>query len=158
VTPFGLVVGAVVVATLFVLGPLLLPSRGPEGLAQSGQDTIFLTELRIGEDFDGIGTQIKNIAALKRGSVERGSLELVAVREEGQLRRDALAEHEIDIGSTLIARTDMAELLTLKDTRGIIVGAQHTRSAVSDDPKKIVAQAMIKLSRVGWKKRSGHCR
>ena len=78
VTPVGLVVGAVGVATLFVLGPLLLPSRGSAGLAQSGQDTIFLTELRIGDDFEGIGIKNKDIAALNRVGLE---LSLIHISE-----------------------------------------------------------------------------
>jgi len=150
VTPVGLVVGAVGVVALFILGPLLLPSRGPEGAAQSGQDPVYLTELRIAEDFDGIGKPIKDIAVLNRVG-----LQLVALRVQGQLKRDALEDHVIAEGSTLIARADMAELLTLKDTRGVIVGAHHTRSLQGDAADRIVAQAMIKPSRRGTDEKIG---
>ena len=144
VTPVGLVVGAVGVAALFILGPWLLPSRGAEGTEQSGQDAIYLTELSIEADFEGIGKPIKDIAALNRVG-----LQLVALREQGQLRRDALEDHVIDEGCTLIARADMAELLTLKDATGITVGVQHQKVAQLDKADKIVAQAMIKPSRRG---------
>jgi di/tricarboxylate transporter len=150
VTPVGLVVGAVGVVALFILGPLLLPTRGTDGVDHAGQDALYLTELRMDADFDGIGKPIKDIAMLNRVG-----LQLLAVREQGQLRREGLPDHVIAEGSTLIARVDMAELLTLKDTTGVTVGAHHRQATQGDGAEKIVAQAMIKPSRRGTDEKIG---
>lgn len=142
VTPVGLVVSAVGVAALAILGPFLLPSRGPDGAALSSQDTVYLTEIRITEGFEGIGKKLAEVADLNRVGVQ-----LVAVKEQGQIIRDALPDREVIEGMTLIARADMAELLTLKDTAGMALGIYRSATGHKDPEDLIIGQAMVKPSK-----------
>ncbi len=142
VTPVGLVVASVGVVSLMILGPYLLPNRGSDGLSRTVDDPIYLTELRIAPTFVGIGKAIKDIAVLNRVGVE-----LVALREQGQLRRADLPETILADGMTFVARADMPELLTLKETEGIIIGVYRGNLRTPPDDDLIVGQAMVKPSR-----------
>jgi di/tricarboxylate transporter len=142
VTPVGLVVGAVGLAVLALLGPLLLPDRGAETTANSTEDPIYLTEITIGTGFDALGKKLSDVAVLNRTGIK-----LIALREQGKLRRDGLAELEIVEGMTLIARADMAEVLTLRGTKGISLGASPSSQDGKDPADQIVAQVMVKPSR-----------
>jgi uncharacterized protein with PhoU and TrkA domain len=138
----GLVVGAVGVAALAVLGPFLLPSRGADGAGMSEQDTVYLTEICITQSFEGIGKKLSELADFNRVGVT-----LVAVKEQGQIVRDGLGAREVTEGMVLIARADMAELLTLKDTAGMALGIYRPMSGPKETEDLIIGQAMVKPSK-----------
>ncbi|MGV8950994.1 MAG: SLC13 family permease [Cypionkella sp.] len=142
VTPVGLIVGVVGVAAMAILGPLLLPNRSAEGTAGADQDPIYLTEITFGPNFDALGKAVSEVASLNRNG-----LKLIAVREQGALKRDGVQDLIITESMTLIARTDMAELLTLKSTKGIAMGVYRSKSNGDDDTDRIVGQALVKPSR-----------
>ncbi len=142
VTPVGLVVGAVGVAALAVLGPFLLPSRGADGAGVSEKDTVYLTEICITQGFEGIGKKLSEVADFNRVGVT-----LVAVKEQGQIVRDGLGAREVTEGMVLIARADMAELLTLKDTAGMALGIYRPMGGPKETEDLIIGQAMVKPSK-----------
>jgi di/tricarboxylate transporter len=142
VTPVGLVVGAVGLAAMALLGPLLLPNRGAEGTSSAKDDPIYLTEITIGPEFDGLGKPVSAAAVLNRIGIK-----LIALREQGALTREAIPDQLVVEGMTLIARADMAEVLTLRGTKGLSLGI--FRSAVQGTKRdaRIIGQAMVKPSR-----------
>ena len=142
ITPVGIVVGAVGVLALAILGPLLLPSRGSDGVSRSSENPIYLTEIRITETFDGIGKTIEEIAALNRTG-----LRLVAVREQGQLNRDSIQTRIVADGMVLIARAEMVELLTLNKIEGLVLGGAGSVNSQTGKDAPIIGQAMVKPSK-----------
>ncbi|WP_050527596.1 SLC13 family permease [Pseudorhodobacter aquimaris] len=145
ITPIGLVVVVVGLCALALLGPFLLPKRHSGGTALSEHDTVYLTEVKIAEDFDGIGTVLGSVAAFKRAGVQ-----IVALRDQGVLRRDASHDHVLAAGDEVILRVDAAELLTLKSlpklSLGAIRGAPPVKDA-EDEEELVLGQVMIKPNR-----------
>lgn len=142
ITPIGIVVVSVGLVSLAILGPLLLPNRRSAGTSASDHDTIYLTEVKVAEGFDGIGKAIRDIPALQRSGIS-----VTALRDQGKLRRDALEDHVLSIGDEVVLRIDAAELLTLKEVDGLSVGAIRGAPYQKPETEQIIGQYMVKPAR-----------
>ncbi|WP_353429144.1 SLC13 family permease [Paracoccus denitrificans] len=141
ITPVGLVAAATGGVALLLMGPVLLPDR--KNLAGQGDDdgAIFLTEVRLREDYPSIGRPIHEIAALNRRGIE-----IVGIRARSGVKRDGLREHVLEPGDRIIAKVATSELLTLRKLPGIEVGLRQG-PATENIPELIVAEAIVTLSR-----------
>lgn len=143
ITPIGIVVVVVGLVSLAILGPLLLPNRRSAGTNPADHDTIYLTEIRIGSDFEGIGS-----ALAKQAEFNRSGVEVSALRIAGDLRRDGLETHLIAAGDEVVLRVDASELLTLKAVPGLTLGALKDIPAVKEsEDALILGQVILKPSR-----------
>ncbi len=79
---------------LLLMGPVLLPDR--KNLAGQGDDdgAIFLTEVRLREDYPSIGRPIHEIAALNRRGIE-----IVGIRARSGVKRDGLREYVLELAT-----------------------------------------------------------
>jgi di/tricarboxylate transporter len=142
ITPVGIAVVITGLIALSILGPFLLPNRRSAGTTESDHDTVYLTEIKILDGFDGIGKTLGSLSALQRSGVK-----VTALREQGTLRRDDLDDHVIAAKDEVILRIDAAELLTLKLLDGIQLGAIRGAPTHAEEDEMIVGQVMIKPSR-----------
>ncbi|SEN47934.1 Citrate transporter [Pseudorhodobacter antarcticus] len=142
ITPIGVVVVAVGLVSLAILGPLLLPKRRSAGISQSDHDTVYLTEIKVDADFADIGKPLAEVTALQRSAIQ-----ILALRDQGALRRDGVADHILAAGDEVILRLDAAELLTLKQATGLVLGAVRGAPPVKSEEEQIIAQVMVKPNR-----------
>lgn len=139
IAPIGLVAIAAGLVTLAVLGPILLPSRGGGMDNAAKRDAIYLTELRVTEDFSGIGSKLGEVAAFGHAGVQ-----VTGVRYGGLLRRDGLADHVIKAGDEIVLRATMSELLTLHDAPGLVVGYRRGVAPSNvGEGELMIAEAMV---------------
>lgn len=115
IAPLGLVVFAVGFTTLWILVPRLLPDRDSMAdLLGSRKRMKFFTDVVVPEGSPLIGQQVMSVAIFKR----EGMRVIDVLRGDESLRRDfpevALAE-----GDRVVLRTEMQELLGLKDSNHV---------------------------------------
>ncbi|MEO1638140.1 MAG: SLC13 family permease [Pseudomonadota bacterium] len=119
--PFGIVeifpIGIVVVlwafTYLYFMAPRLLPER--ESMAAMLSDRSkkkFFTEVVIPADSNLIGEPVKEVGLFKR----QGVRVIDVVRGDTSLRRD-LKSVTLAVGDRVVLRTDMAELLSIQDSK-----------------------------------------
>lgn len=159
ITPIGIVVVGVGLTALMVLGPFLLPNRRSAGTLPADHDTIYLTQIKVTPDFDGIGDTLG-----KRAEFQPSGVQIIAINDAGTLRRDDFPDHIIAAGDMIVLRVDAAELLTLKAVTGlelgVVKGAPSNRSTNGTTDRNtdkttdqdgvdapIIGQVMVKASR-----------
>jgi di/tricarboxylate transporter len=136
ITIVGLIAAAAGVIIIAILGPLFLPKRDSESLADQSPESHYLTDIRLGEDSDFIGRKISDISSFTPSGVA------ILGRLAGQgIDRSDIADHIIEGGETLVAAVSQEELLSLTGIDGISVGySGFKRPAVdaSDDHIQLV--------------------
>ncbi|SHF51299.1 Citrate transporter [Loktanella atrilutea] len=143
--PVGLIAIAAGVGTLAVLGPLLLPARrgGMDNAAK--RDAVYLTEVRVTDDFAGLGKPIGEIADFAHAGVQ-----ITGVRQGGVLRRSQLSDHIVTPGDEIVLRATMSELLTLHTMSGLITGYRRGAAPTNvTEGDLVIAEAMVTAGRRG---------
>lgn len=141
ITPVGLVAAAVGSAVLFVLGPLLLPSRADRDTAGHDDEEVYLTELRPRSSYPGMGQPIGEIEDLNRRGVTT-----IGVRSGTEVKRAEVAAHVLGPGDRIIARVTTSEILTFRDNPNMEVGLRRGPDS-EEDEELSVAEAIVTLSR-----------
>ncbi len=145
IAPVGLIAIAAGLGALAVLGPLLLPARrgGMDNAAK--RDAVYMTEIRVTEDFTNRDKPLSEVTAFAHAGVQ-----VTGVRQSGVLRRDALDDHVLTAGDELVLRATMSELLTLHDTVGLVTGYRRGAApAGADEGDLVIAEAMVTAGRRG---------
>ncbi|WP_323801012.1 SLC13 family permease [Parasphingorhabdus sp.] len=136
ITLVGLIAAAAGITMIAILGPLFLPKRDSESLADQSPESHYLTDIRIGEDSDFVGKKISDINSFTPSGVA------ILGRVTGQgIDRSEFVDHVIEGGETLVAAVSQEELMSLSGIDGMSVGyAGFKRPAVdlTDDHMKLV--------------------
>ena len=145
ITPVGIAGSAAGLLTMFVLGRLLLPSRGGSSdHFDEDSRSAFLTEVTVKPDSADMGKPLGELGLLKPDGVR-----LLAVRRKGRLTRDELDTMELAEGDRLIVAATREEILSLKDRKDVLVG--YGSHVLSDDA--VVVEAFLAPSRRGMRPR-----
>jgi di/tricarboxylate transporter len=140
IAPLGLVVMLVGFATMWLLVPPLLPNRDSMAdLLGTRKRMKFFTEVVVPEGSPLIGTRVGDVALFKR----EGMRVIDVLRGEESLRRQ-FPEVTLAEGDRVVLRTEMQELLGLKDSNKVAlvdrVGSKRTTTVealISPDCKLI---------------------
>ncbi|WP_326523189.1 SLC13 family permease [Sphingomonas sp.] len=119
ITGVGLVAMAAGVATMLVLGPLLLPARPDNDIADRHR-LEYLTELALTEQLLEKATTIGELSFLKRDAVR-----LVAVRRGSALLRDLPTDTALESGDRLVVAASAEEIDSLARSHAVVVGLQN---------------------------------
>ncbi|MFT6537821.1 MAG: di/tricarboxylate transporter, partial [Loktanella salsilacus] len=139
IMPVGLIAIATGLATLAVLGPLLLPARRGTMDNTAKDDSVYLTEVRVTEDFASLGKLLPEVVVFSHAGVQ-----VTAIRKGGRLRRDGLDTHEVSAGDEIVIRASMSELLTLHGVPGLVTGYRRGAAPTgAPDGDLVIAEAMV---------------
>ncbi len=138
IAPVGLAVAAGGGVAMALLGPWLLPDRRSRGDAGDAEETVFLSEFRVLEDYPKIGQPLAEVADLTRPGIR-----ITALRQGGKLIRGDLDDHVLTAGDVLVALATTSEILTLRDLPGIAVGLRRGVAARNGEDELLVAEAMV---------------
>ncbi len=138
IAPVGLAVAAGGGVALALLGPWLRPDRRSRGDAGDAEETVFLSEFRVLEDYPKIGQPLAEVADLTRPGIR-----ITALRQGGKLIRGDLDDHVLTAGDVLVALATTSEILTLRDLPGIAVGLRRGVAARNGEDELLVAEAMV---------------
>lgn len=119
ITGVGLVAMVAGVVTMLVLGPLLLPVR-PDNDVADRHRLEYLTELALTDRLHEKVATIGELSFLKRGAVR-----LIAVRRGSVLIRDLLPETVLESGDRLVVAASADELDSLARSHSVVVGLQN---------------------------------
>ena len=112
ITPIGLAVCAWGALYLGVIAPRLLPERSSMAAMLSDRSRMkFLTELAVPEDSPLVGRRVLEAEAFRR----EGMRVVDVLRGDASLRRN-LSEVELQAGDRVVLRTEMAEVLGLRES------------------------------------------
>lgn len=135
IAPVGVPMALTGGLAMLLLGPRLLPDRRDKGGAGAGTEPVFLSEVRILEDFPGIGQPLGEVTQFARPNVEVRGL-----RSGATFRRDALMDQELKRGDVVIVTAPTSELLTLKDDPYLFVGL---RRGAEPQQETVVSEAIV---------------
>ncbi len=138
IAPVGLAVAVGGGVAMALLGPWLLPDRRSRGDAGDAEETVFLSEFRVLEDYPKIGQPLAEVADLTRPGIR-----ITALRQGGKLIRGDLDDHVLTAGDVLVALATTSEILTLRDLPGIAVGLRRGVAARNGEDELLVAEAMV---------------
>ena len=145
IAPVGLVAITAGLVALALLGPLLLPARRGSMDNAAKSDATYLTEVRVTEDYAGVGKPLGEIADFNHAGVQA-----TGVRQGGTLRRDGLDDHVLKAGDEIVLRATMSELLTLHNVSGLVTGYRRGAApAGSAEGDLVIAEAMVTGGRRG---------
>ncbi|WP_373490756.1 SLC13 family permease [Parasphingorhabdus sp.] len=117
ITLVGLIAAAAGIVMIAILGPLFLPKRDSDSLADQSDDYRYLTDIRISKETDFAGKTLSDISGFTASGVT------ILGRITGQgIDRTAFTEHQIEGGETFVASVTQEELLSLARLDGISVG------------------------------------
>lgn len=119
ITAVGLVTMAAGVATMLVLGPLLLPAR-PDNDVADRHRLKYLTELAPTEALHAKVATIGELSFLKRDAVR-----LIAVRRGSGVLRDLPPDTVLESGDRLVVAASAEELDSLARSHLVVVGLQN---------------------------------
>ncbi|MFZ2995249.1 SLC13 family permease [Sphingobium sp.] len=136
ITLYGLAGTLAGVAALAALS-FLLPSDPPTIDGENGGGNVqdYLTELVVPHDSDLIGREIASLGMWGR------SVELLALKRGGDIRRRDLLDEELRAGDRLIVRADGAAIMTLRESGALSLGIAADSSTPSDEGA--VVEAMV---------------
>ncbi|MFC7499015.1 SLC13 family permease [Enterovirga sp. GCM10030262] len=117
IAPYGIVTAATGALVMVLFGRWLLPEGDPETLYRSEEHTQFLTELAVPPGSSVIGRQIGTIPALRRARTK-----VIALKRGGRIIRHELPEYAITAGDHIVIRTDVVELMSMRNSRQFEVG------------------------------------
>ncbi len=140
IAPVGIIAAVVGGISVFVLGQFLLPHRESDQ-SMEDEETPFLSEITILEDFAGIGQPLSDVADFQRSGVR-----VTGVRRGAEIERSALDERVLQRGDVVIVIAPTSELLTLAEHSGLRVGL---RRSIELDPEAEtrVAEVIVAPSR-----------
>ena len=134
ITPIGLAAAAAGGLFMMVAGRFLLPDRTAFGLGGDGAgEAIFLTEIQIGEAFEGSGRPYGEMTAFSRPGMR-----LLAVKRGKEVLRSGAAALAAEAGDRLVLMAPAAEILSFHDETGVTVGTRQ-RAARSESEKVVEA-------------------
>lgn len=137
ITPVGLVAGVAGVTALLYIARRFLPDEAPNQIALSQEHRGFLTEVRIAKDGNLVGKPVGEVPFLKRANVK-----LVGLKRGATLRRTGLADETLEAGDLLVLRLELAELLSLRENKNVVIGLTAGHDDIAHDSEEIV-EAMI---------------
>lgn len=137
ITPVGLVAGVAGVTALLYIARRFLPDEAPNQIALSQEHRGFLTEVRIAKDGNLVGKPVGEVPFLKRANVK-----LVGLKRGATLRRTGLADEILEAGDLLVLRLELAELLSLRENKNLVIGLTAGHDDIAHDSEEIV-EAMI---------------
>ncbi|WP_194955075.1 SLC13 family permease [Sphingopyxis solisilvae] len=137
ITPVGLVAGVAGVTALLYIARRFLPDEAPNQIALSQEHRGFLSEVRIVKDGNLVGKPVGEVPFLKRASVK-----LVGLKRGATLRRTGIADEVLEAGDLLVLRLELAELLSLRENRNVVIGLTAGHDDIAHDSEEIV-EAMI---------------
>ncbi|MEO0442037.1 MAG: SLC13 family permease [Pseudomonadota bacterium] len=117
ITQVGLIAAATGIVMIGILGPLFLPKRDNESLADQTPESQYLTDIRIRDDSAFVGKQISSISAFTHSGVD-----VIGRRVGRDIDRFQFSDHILEGGETLVAAVTQEELLSLAEIRGISLG------------------------------------
>ena len=117
ITPYGLVAAATGGLVMLVMSRWLLPEGDPDTLYRSEDDTPFLTQLTVCPDSGAIGRQLGSFSSLRRPRTE-----IVSLNRGGRIITDDVLEYALEPGDRIAVRTDVSELLSLRNSKLFEVG------------------------------------
>jgi len=136
ITLVGLIAAAAGIIMIAILGPLFLPKRNSESLADESAESRYLTDIRIHEDSDFVGRKISDIRSFARSGVT-----ILGRLAGGGVDRLEFADHVLGDGETLVAAVTQEELLSLTQLEGISVGYAGVKQpaiGLTDDHIRLV--------------------
>lgn len=137
ITPVGLVAGAAGVLALLYIAQRFLPDDAPSQIALSQEHRDFLSEVRIAKDGNLVGRPMSEVPFLKRANVK-----LVGLKRGATLRRTGIADEILEAGDLLVLRLELAELLSLRENKNVVIGLTAGHDDIGHDGEEIV-EAMI---------------
>ncbi|MGQ3099999.1 MAG: SLC13 family permease [Sphingopyxis solisilvae] len=137
ITPVGLVAGVAGVTALLYIARRFLPDEAPNQIALSQEHRGFLSEVRIVKDGTLVGKPVGEVPFLKRANVK-----LVGLKRGATLRRTGIADEVLEAGDLLVLRLELAELLSLRENRNVVIGLTAGHDDIAHDSEEIV-EAMI---------------
>ena len=117
ITPYGLVAAVAGTIMMLLFSSWLLPGGQVSGEFQSNDESDFLTELTVRRDASVVGKQVKDVPELRRSSVS-----VSAVKRLSSYIRHDLELHELRVGDRIVARLDLAELISLRGSEDFKIG------------------------------------
>lgn len=136
ITLVGLIAAAAGIIMIAILGPLFLPKRDSESLADQSDESRYLTDIRIDEDSEYIGRKVSDVRSFARSGVT------ILGRLTGRgIDRSEFADHVMADGDILVAAVTQEELLSLTQIDGISVGYAGVRQPAigpTDDHIRLV--------------------
>lgn len=129
ITPVGIVVATVGTIALALLSRFLLPD-GEIDPYHSAADQLFLSEIRIPKGSRFIGKALRDVGELKR-------LRVTGLTRAGQ--GADMAERVLAAGDRLVVRVSLAELMTLRDVKGVEVGTSVVGETRQDSEQVVEA-------------------
>ncbi|WP_172292275.1 SLC13 family permease [Pseudoruegeria sp. HB172150] len=146
IAPVGLVTAAVGMGFLLLFGRHLLPERGDTGQMDDRiAGSPFLTEVTILED-----SPFARHPLAEAGPLNRRGIRITGLRRGSEMLRGALQEESLQTGDVLIVLTNMAELLTLHETRGLRTGLRRSppnQARRADDTRMVQVEAIVTPAR-----------
>jgi len=120
ITPVGLVAAATGGLFMVVAGRFLLPDRATFQSGDPNGREVFLTEVQIGEGFEGLETPYGELALFNRPGMR-----LLAVKRREKVLRAGIAEETAAAGDRLVLMAPPSELLTFHEEEGLQVGTRQ---------------------------------
>ncbi|MEP2101043.1 MAG: SLC13 family permease [Parasphingorhabdus sp.] len=117
ITQVGLIAAVTGIVMIAILGPLFLPKRDSESLADQMPESQYLTDIRISDGSDYVGKQISSINAFTHSGVD-----IIGRRVGREIDRFQFSDHILEGGETLVAAVTQEELLSLAEIDGISLG------------------------------------
>ncbi len=136
ITQVGLIAAVTGIVMIAILGPLFLPKRDSESLADQMPESYYLTDIRIRDDSDYVGKQISSISAFTHSGVD-----IMGRRVGREIDRFEFSDHILEGGETLVAAVTQEELLSLAEIGGISLGYAGVKQPVTplgDDHTRLV--------------------
>jgi di/tricarboxylate transporter len=108
ITGVGLAAAAAGLLTLAILGPLLLPDRGPRRMDEDRESDLYLSHLELAPESKLPGRRLEDT-----GYFRRPGLKIMARRAGTTLEREYLADHLMEVGDEFVVAASPEELASL---------------------------------------------
>lgn len=110
ITGVGLVAVGAGLLALVVLGPLLLPDRGPRRMDEDRESDLYLSHLELAPESKLAGRRLEDT-----GYFRRPGLKIMARRAGDGLEREYLADHLMEVGDEFVVAASPEELASLAE-------------------------------------------
>lgn len=110
ITGVGLVAVGAGLLALVVLGPLLLPDRGPRRMDEDRESDLYLSHLELAPESKLAGRRLEDT-----GYFRRPGLKITARRAGDGLEREYLADHLMEVGDEFVVAASPEELASLAE-------------------------------------------
>ena len=110
ITKVGLVGAAAGLAVIALLGPLLLPKRGPRALDEERESDVYLSHLNLSAESRLVGKRLQDTAMFRRPG-----LKFLARQARAGLDRNAVGERELQAGDQFVVSATPEELASLAE-------------------------------------------